>query len=244
MSGRQRVFPDKHALAHALAEEFVRQSRARAASGERFSVALAGGTTPRLLYEELARRSDEVPWTNVHFFWSDERAVPLDHADSNYRLAAETLFTSGRAPESNVHTMLSSPDEPEAAARAYEAQLIDILGSARPVVDWTLLGLGPDGHIASLFPGAPALREASRSVVVVLNSPKSPPTRLTVTLPFINRSAEIHIVVAGAEKAEAVHGTIEGGRDPDRWPAQRIAPANGTLTWWLDRAAASLLTST
>lgn len=242
MSGRQRIFDDKHALARALAEEFVTRSRAQVVGRGRFSIALAGGTTPRLLYEELARRSDEVPWAHVHFFWSDERAVPLDSEDSNYRLAAETLFTSGRVPASNVHAMLSSPDDPEAAARAYEARLIDILGSERPGVDWTLLGLGPDGHIASLFPGAPALRESSRSVVVVPDSPKPPPIRLTVTLPFINRSGQVHVLVVGADKAAAVRGTLEGSRELDRWPGQCIAPTNGTLTWWLDRAAASLLT--
>lgn len=240
MSGHQRIFPDKHALARALAEEFVTRSRAQVVADGRFTIALAGGTTPRLLYEELGGgRRDEVPWAEIQFFWSDERVVPLDHADSNYRLVRETLLAHGRAPAEHVHAMAADPEDPEAGARRYEARLEDVLGSVHPALDWMLLGLGPDGHIASLFPGASTLRESARSVIAVRDSPKPPPVRLTMTLPFINRSAEIHIVVAGAEKAEAVHGTIEAGRDSDRWPAQGIAATR--VTWWLDQAAASRL---
>jgi 6-phosphogluconolactonase len=224
-----RIFENRGLVSRALAEAFV--DAALEASG-RFSVALAGGRTPRLLYELLATEClDVIPWKKVHFFWSDERYVPPDHPDSNQLMACETLLDHVPVLASNIHRPPTTLDDPEEAARLYETEIHDPL-------DWMLLGLGEDGHLASLFPGSPALEVNDRSFIVVRDSPKPPPLRLTVTLPLINRSTRIHFIVSGKGKAEALRSTLEGPPDPGRWPAQNVKPRQGSLTWWVDEEAA------
>ncbi len=204
-------------------------------------VALAGGNTPRLLYEFLARECrSALPWDRVHFFWSDERYVPPGHPDSNYRMAREALLDHLDVPPTNIHRPETELDDPEEAARRCESELLDVLGE-KPSLDWMLLGLGEDGHVASLFPGSPLLAETKRRMAIVDDSPKPPPRRLTMTLPIINDASEVHFLVSGKAKAEAVRATLEGPWDFRLVPAQAVQPAKGTLTWWLDPDAASLL---
>ena len=232
-----RIFPDKKSLSRAIAEEFAQRVREHAVMGKTFTVALAGGATPRTLYEVLATEyRQEVPWKSVHLFWSDERYVPLDHPDSNYRLVREALLDLIEIPPMNIHAAPTGFDRPDEAARVYERVLRDPTGSGR--LDWILLGLGEDGHLASLFPRSPALGETRRWVVAVRSSPKPPPVRLTFTLPLMNRAAQIHFLVSGCEKAEALRSAVEGPYDRSRFPAQGVRPINGSVTWWADQQAA------
>lgn len=224
-----------------VGEAFVAAGRRRTADTGRFVVALAGGNTPRLLYEFLARECREaLPWDRVHFFWSDERYVPPGHPDSNYRTTQATLLDHIDVPAANIHRPETELDDPGEAARRYECELQELLGDD-PRLDWALLGLGEDGHVGSLFPGSPLLGETERLVVVVHDSPKPPPIRLTMTLPIINDASEVHFLVSGEAKAEAVRATLEGPPNFRHVPAQAVRPVEGTLTWWLDSDAASLL---
>jgi 6-phosphogluconolactonase len=238
--GKLRIFSDAAELSRAVAEAFVE----RASATERFSVALAGGSTPRRFYELLATDyRGRVPWKRIHFFWSDERYVPLDHADSNTHMVRQAFLDRVGVPEENIHVPPVGLSDLEGDARQYEEQLRDFFGTGEPRLNWVLLGLGEDGHIASLFPGSSSLAARDRWVIVVRNSPKPPPIRLTMTLPLINRAEEIHVLVTGEGKAEAVSSTIDGPHAVESLPAQNIKPIDGTLTWWLDDAAASKLIS-
>ena len=235
-----RIFPDQETLTRAMAREFVQRVQESAAGGRLLTVALAGGSTPRALYELLAAEyRTGVPWSSVHLFWSDERYVPLDHPDSNYRAAREALLDRIEIPPVNLHAPPTGLDRPDEAAHRYERAVRDVVPSGR--LDSILFGLGEDGHFASLFPRSPAVSETDRWVVAVRNSPKPPPLRLTFTLPLINRAARIHFLVAGTDKAEAVRATLEGLYEPSQYPAQGVRPMNGTATWWVDRQAAAAL---
>lgn len=236
--GELRILSDIAELSRAVAEAFVE----RASVGGRFSVALAGGNTPRLLYELLATDyQDRIPWERVHFFWSDERFVPLDHAESNTRMVRQALLDRIALPKDNVHVPPVDLTDPEEAAKKYEDELRTFFGTGEPRLGWVLLGLGEDGHLASLFPGSPSLAERDRWVLAVRDSPKPPPVRLTMTLPLLNQAEEIHFLVTGVGKAEALSSTILGPPGSESSPAQRVRPINGTLTWWLDEEAASKL---
>lgn len=233
-----RLFADKASSSRAVAEAFVE----RAWEGDRFSVALAGGSTPQFLYELLATEyRDRVPWERIHFFWSDERYVPLDHAESNTRMVRQALLDRVAVPAENIHVPPVEFADPDEAARRYEEELHRFFGGGEPRLSWVLLGLGEDGHLASLFPGSPSLVESKRSVVAVKDSPKPPPVRLTMTLSLINHAAGIHFLVTGSGKAPALSAALEAPQDPARRPAQGVQPINGTLTWWLDAQAASKL---
>jgi 6-phosphogluconolactonase len=192
------------------------------------TLALAGGSTPRAMHEALATLPD-VDWARVSVYFGDERCVPPDHADSNYRMARESLLTRVPIPDENVHRMLGEFSDREAAARAY-AQLVP------PALDVIVLGIGEDGHTASLFPGSPALDERERLVLPVLG-PKPPPERLTLTPPVLERARCLLMLASGAAKAEAVGRALEGPLDTHTTPAQL---ARGG-TWILDPAAASHL---
>jgi 6-phosphogluconolactonase len=192
------------------------------------SLALAGGTTPRAMHEVLATLPD-VDWSRVSIYFGDERCVPPDHADSNYRMARESLLTRVPIPDTNVHRMLGEFSDREAAARAY-AELVPA------ALDVIVLGIGEDGHTASLFPGSPALDERERLVLPVIG-PKPPPQRLTLTPPVLERARCLLMLASGAGKAEAVARALEGALDPRTTPAQL---ARGG-TWMLDPAAASRL---
>ncbi|MGC9953358.1 MAG: 6-phosphogluconolactonase [Rhizomicrobium sp.] len=211
-----------------------------AAKNGRFRIALTGGETPRALYRELgARFRDSVDWTDVEFFWGDERFVPPESPASNYRLARETLLAQIPAPEENIHPIPTSGD-PEDAAWAYEATLkraygADSLDPVRPLFDLVLLGLGDDGHICSLLPGAPALEERRRWSVPVIQG--RPETRITLTYPSIQSSRVTAFLVVGGKKAEAVRAVRAGD---SALPGARLRP-QGELVWLLDRTAARLI---
>ncbi len=239
-----RIFPDRSLMSRSVAEAFVGSVRERTSVDARFSLALAGGSTPRLLYELLGTEfRNQVSWQQVHFFFSDERYVPLDHPDSNYRLVREALFDRIDVPVANLHRPRTDLDDPDEAAARYEEELRDYFGTGEPGLDWVLLGLGEDGHIASLFPRSAALAETERWVTVVRGSPKPPPLRLTMTLPFINGASQVHFLVSGGGKAKALQATLEGPRDPIALPAQYVEPVGKTVIWWADEEAAGGLSN-
>jgi 6-phosphogluconolactonase len=223
------VLPDLEAVSRAAAARFVELAQLH----DRFSVALAGGSTPRRLYEMLARApfKDQVQWDRVHFFWGDERCVPCDHADSNYRMAREALLDHVPITPGHVHRIRGELT-PDQAADAYQAQLESELG-ADVRLDLVLLGMGADGHTASLFPGASALAESLRRVLAVyVESLRS--WRVTLTLPMLNAARQVVFMVGGAAKAE----TLARVRAGECLPAALVRPPQGHLTWLMDREAA------
>jgi 6-phosphogluconolactonase len=241
-----RVFADAEAVSRAAAQEFVRCAGPAIAARGRFAVALSGGSTPRRLYQLLAAEPfrAQVDWSRVDFFWGDERCVPPDHPDSNYRMAREAMLEKLPVPADRVHRMEAERADRDAAARDYEQTLARVLGvpagGEPPALDLILLGLGPDGHTASLFPHTAALAEKSRWVVVNY-VPKFNTDRLTLTAPVLNQAREVLFLVAGADKAEPLAEVLEGPPDPERLPAQMIRPAQGRLVWYVDRLAAARL---
>jgi 6-phosphogluconolactonase len=224
----RRVFPDPPALARGAAEEFFRSAREVIASRGRFLVALSGGSTPRATHAEIVRRGGELDWTAVHFFWGDERCVPPDDPANNYRMARETLLAPLAIPDSRAHRWQSEL-EPDRAAALYEAELAREAGSP-PLLDLVFLGLGDDGHTASLFPGSAALGVQDHACVPNF-APALGAWRLTMTLPALNAAREVLFLVEGEGKREIVR-KIEAGGD---YPAARVRAVK-TL-WYLDRAA-------
>jgi 6-phosphogluconolactonase len=205
----------------------------------RCSVVLSGGNTPRTLYTLLAADfHDRIPWADVHVFWADERYVPADDAASNYRMAKEALLDHVPCPAGNIHPMPTHFASPHAAARAYDATLRAHFHAAWPSFDLMYLGIGEEGHTASLFPGSPGIEEADRGVIAV-ETPSDPPLRITLTLPALLRAANIHVLVAGPEKSGALRHVLTGVPDPSRWPAAGVRYTAGALIWWVDRAAAA-----
>ncbi len=204
----------------------------------RFSLVLSGGSTPRALYQELAARPKHIAWEKTSVYFGDERCVPPDHADSNYRMAREALLSSVPIPAEQVHRMRGEL-EPEAAAGEYDQLLLrHFPDDAGP--DLTLLGMGEDGHTASLFPQTAALKVEDRRCVAN-QVPKLNAWRLTMTGAFLNRSKAVVILVSGAAKAQPLQAVLQGARDPARLPIQLIHPVSGGLTWLLDEDAAALL---
>lgn len=233
MSPRVEVVPDARALARRAAERIVEWVRASVAARGQCSVALAGGTTPRATYEVLAGSAfaAALPWAAVTWFFGDERAVPPDHAESNYRAARETLFAGRPEALERVRRMPADAADLELAARAYGELLPDPL-------DLVLLGIGEDGHTASLFPGSPALFERAARVAVV-SGPKPPNPRLTITPPVIAEAREVLVLASGAGKAEALARALEGPLDVTSVPAQLARRG----AWIVDRDAARPLST-
>ena len=211
-----------------------------------FRFVLSGGSTPRQLYESLAGDPfrTQLPWDRVHFFWSDERCVGPGHRDSNYLMARETFLDKLGIPSANLHRMHGEASDPNAAAHDYEDEIKRYFGlgpeSPPPCFDLVLLGMGVDGHTASLFPETPALRETVRWVVAN-PLPKIKAHRLTLTPVILNRAAWVIFLVTGADKARTVAEVLEGPFEPERLPSQLIRPSYGELLWLLDEAAASCL---
>jgi 6-phosphogluconolactonase len=233
------LFETPEELAEASARDFAARTQETIDERGRFAVALAGGSTPKATYEVLARDyANELDWSRVHVFFGDERTVPPDHEDSNYRMAYETLLS--HVPVGSVHRMRGElpPDE---AAAAYEEELRAFFGQVDiPGLDLILCGLGEDGHTLSLFPETAALDVNDRWVVAnpVL---KLGTTRLTLTIPVLNVSRVVTFVVAKESKAEALKEVLEGDADPRAYPAKLVRPESRDLTWMVDRAAARLL---
>jgi 6-phosphogluconolactonase len=232
-----RVLPGARALAAAVAAE-VALVLAEAA-GERgwASIALAGGNTPRALYAALAAdHRNDVPWARLQVFWGDERDVPPNDEQSNYRMARETLLDAVAVPQLQVHPMPTGAGDPEAAAVAYERRLRRGFNGEWPTFDLVLLGLGEDGHTASLFPRSPALAERVRWVVPSL-APVEPRQRLTLTLPALTHAHRIFLVASGRAKAEPLRRALTGAPGPD-CPASMLRSGSAPVTWWADAAAA------
>jgi 6-phosphogluconolactonase len=240
-----RTYPDAHSLAHAAGEHFIAVAAEAIAARGQFSVALSGGSTPRPLYEHLAREelASRLPWSSVHVFWGDERCVPPDHPDSNYAMARETLLDHVPIPRSNVHRIRGEMDPAEAAA-VYERTLRRFFGpSPEPEIrtfDLALLGMGTDGHTASLFPGSELLEEPSRWAAAH-HADRGRGWRITLTPAAINASRHVTFVVSGAGKAAILQRVLAGPRKHGLLPAQIIVPKSGQLLWLLDSAAAALL---
>jgi 6-phosphogluconolactonase len=234
-----RVFPEINELSLRAAEAAVKTINDAVHANGRCSLVLSGGSTPRPLYRLLASRfREQISWAHVHMFWGDERYVPADDAHSNFRMAKEALLDHVPCPAANIHPMPTTLSAPEAAARDYEATLKSYFAGRPPTFDLLLLGLGPEGHTASLFPGSPALEETTRWVLAV-TAPADPPMRLTLTFPVLNRTANIYFLVTGSNKARALHHVLTGTADPHRFPAAGVRIASGTLIWWVDREAAA-----
>ncbi len=222
------------AAARAVAETI---NSAVAAHG-RCALALSGGDTPRELYRVLARHyRDAVRWPRVHVFWGDERLVPQDDDRRNDRMAREMLLQHVPCPETQIHPMAASGVPADAAAREYENTMRRYFADGRPRFDLVLLGLGAEGHTASIFPGSPALDESERWVCAV-RVPADPPERLTLTVPVLSQAAAVFFLVSGARKARALEAALDARTNPRSCPAAAIRPAEGTLVWWIDADAA------
>jgi 6-phosphogluconolactonase len=231
-------------LASEVADFFIRS--VGEARDRPFRVALSGGSTPSKLYRLLAGdRANRVKWPHVQFYFGDERCVPPDHAESNFKLANDTLFRPLGIDAEQVFRIEGEAGQPDLAARRYEETIRQQFGipfPAWPRFDLIFLGLGDDGHTASLFPGSPALGEKVRAVVVS-ESPRGVTHRITFTAPLINHAHSIVFMVAGLQKASAVHAVLEDDTaKATHYPAKLIQPIEGHLIWYLDRAAASALT--
>ena len=232
------VLPTVQALAEDAAQRFARAASDAVQSHGEFVVALSGGVTPRRLYERLAAPPylSSVPWSRVQVLWGDERCVPPDHAASNYRMAREALLDHVPIPAENVHR-IHGEDAPVAAAKAYERTLRTVLRGAP--IDLVLLGLGDDGHTASLFPGPPASEVADGEPWVAARYHAAGALwRVTLTPVVINAAAEVLFLVSGEAKATIVRRVLEGPQQPQELPAQLIAPVDGRILWLLDAAAA------
>jgi 6-phosphogluconolactonase len=236
-----RVFLDIDALSRGALDQLLRVMQDSIEQRGRFAIALSGGHTPAKLYAlwaESERRAPQTPWDRVHLFWGDERYVARLDPLSNYRMTQETLISHVPIPPANVHRV-PGPDDaatPKEAAQAYEAELRKFFGIAPPAFDLQLMGLGVEGHTASLFPGSPALEEKERWVLAV-QAPAKPPIRLTLTPPVLNQGRNTFFLVAGKDKREIIAALqSEPESSPSQYPAGRIRPP-GPVLWFLDRAA-------
>ncbi|KAH8998739.1 hypothetical protein EDB86DRAFT_2909855 [Lactarius hatsudake] len=234
-------FPDTATLSDSLSEYILKAQKESVDKRGRFSIAISGGSLPKTLTALIGKTG--VKWDKWHIFYADERVVPLNHADSNHHLAKDTLYSQVPIPHENIHTI--DPDlldNLEELADAYEKELVREFAqkdSARfPVFDLILLGLGPDGHTASLFPGHELLSEEDRWVAYIEDSPKPPPSRITLTLPVINHAARIAFVATGAGKAPMLKAVLD---NPEQGlPAARVKPvAPGQLVWFVDDPASA-----
>ena len=235
------IFPNAAALSRRAAEQFSALAEFAIRKRERFAVALSGGSTPRAMHALLAAPpfAARIDWSKVYVFWSDERCVAPQDAESNYGNARASLLIHVHIPPENiqrVHGELA----PEHAAQKYEDKLREFFAGKAPRFDLVLLGLGEDGHTASLFPGAPGIRENSRWAVAVKHAVPPLPLvdRVTLTPPVINAAANVTFLVTGAAKAERLRQVLRDPYNPDRLPAQVVRPKDGKLFWFLDEAAA------
>ncbi len=240
MGTQVKIVPDSATLARTAAQEFHQLSEAAVQERGRFSVALSGGNTPRAVYSLLASEHKQLPWERIHIFFGDERHVPPDHPDSNFRMASESLLSKVPIPEKNVHRIYAELDA-EAAAAEYEQQLSSFFHLTNhdwPRFDLIFLGLGDDGHTASLFPGSKALTEASRRVVANWVE-KFQAFRITLSFPVLNHASDVVFMVSGSGKSQILSEVLRPGSR--KYPAQSVQPENGQLLWLVDQDAGSLL---
>ena len=238
------VIDDPAELADIAARAIVDAALEAVKARGRFMISLAGGGTPRTTYERLAQSPlrEKMPWAQTWIFFGDERGVGPEHPDSNFRMANAALISKVPVPATQVFRIRGEDGDPEAAASNYARTVTEVFGLRRgelPRFDLILLGLGVDGHTASLFPGSPALKEVFRQVAAVHASAASIPQRFTLTFPVINAAAAVMFLAAGAEKAKVVKAVL--GEPGSSLPAAMARPTDGRLVWLLDRGAASLL---
>lgn len=237
-----KIFASQHELSEALAREII--NLIGIASGEKsaFSIAVSGGNTPKQLFTMLGDRFGELAdWKLVHFFWVDERCVPPDHIDSNFRMTQDSLFSRINIPADNIHR-IRGEDDPEAESLRYENDLRKSVAAINglPSFNLMLLGLGVDGHTASIFPGNEALFHSERLCVSTVN-PSTGQRRITLTGKVINNSASVVFHVTGSNKAEIVSKIIDPNRADKLFPASLVVTANNNLAWFLDKEAGALL---
>ena len=234
---------DADDLAHKAAEQWIALAAAAIARSGRFAVALSGGSTPKALYSLLATPEfcKRIEWNCVHLFWGDERCVPPDHPESNYRMTREALLSKIDIPPENIHRM-SGEKDPATAAAEYEHKLRNFFleKTAAPRFDLVLLGLGEDGHTASLFPGSTALREAARWVATSYVE-RLHAHRLTLTLPVINAAVEVEFLISGESKRNILHEILASESPSENYPAAHVLPSNGRLAWFVTADAADNL---
>lgn len=243
MSPTIETFPDTEALVAAAGDRLVGAINDAVAARGEAAIVLTGGGTGIGLLKRVGERSDEIDWSKVHVYWGDERFVPADDDERNDKQAREALLDHVGIPETNVHAMAATDgefgDDLDAAAEGYAQLLTETFGGRGPEFDVHLLGMGPEGHINSLFPDTAAVQETERLVVGVTDSPKPPPRRITLTIPAIRRSREVWLVVSGEGKADAVAAAVGGAKAIDV-PAAGAEGVEATV-WLLDEAAASKL---
>jgi 6-phosphogluconolactonase len=226
----------------AAAEEVVRAAKESVGARGRFTIALSGGSTPKNLFNLLATNArTSLPWERTFFFWGDERHVPPTHPDSNYRMANEIMLSKIPVAPENIFRVPAENPDAAAAAEAYEQTLrkfFQLEAGPFPVFDMILLGMGPDGHTASLFPGTAGLQEKSRLVIANWVD-KLKASRITLTLPVLNAGRCVAFLVSGTDKADALHAVLEGDAPGEQYPSKLVRPTQGKLIWLVDRAAAS-----
>ncbi len=241
-----QIVENADAVSRAAAEMMVNLAQKKLKSKKSFAVALSGGSTPKNMFGILANDEalrKQMPWDSVHFFWDDERHVPPDHADSNYRMTNEAMLSKVPVPAENIHRIRAENPDADKAAEEYEQELqrfFKLETRQLPVFDCVFLGMGPDGHTASLFPKTKALHERKRLVVSNWVD-KFQSFRITLTAPVLNNAEIVIFLVSGEEKAEPLKVVLEGQRQTDRFPSQLIEPTHGRLLWLVDRAAARQL---
>lgn len=239
MQHRLFIYPDQTELVTAAAEMITAIIAEAIQARGACALALSGGSTPREVYEKLAHASyrERIAWPAVHWFWGDERMVPPEHEESNYRMTREALLAHAPIPARNVHR-IQGELAPALAAREYRAELAAFFHQTKNAFDLVLLGLGEDGHTASLFPETAALRERTHDAAEVF-VPKLDQWRVTLTLPAINRARKIIFLVAGKSKAEIAAGVLGLPQPEMKWPASLVQPSEGELLWLLDAEAAA-----
>ena len=247
MKPKLRLFPDREALAFSAAHYFLSVGQASIMHRGRFMVALSGGTTPRMLFQRLnvTRMQDSLNWDVVHIFWGDERCVPPDDVESNYRMAREALLDVLPIPACNVHRFLTEMP-PEEAAQRYQEELQSSFGlldaTCPPVFDLIMLGLGTDGHTASLFPDTSVLEEQERWAAAVYVE-KLSAWRVTLTLPVLNAARDVLFLVSGESKAQVLQEVLTAKDGIVKYPAQLVQPVSKRLYWFVDDEAAQVVIS-
>ncbi len=238
---RVQVFENLETLSRRAAERFAELAAKSASNGHPFSCALSGGSTPRRLCELLAQPEFRIAWNHIHLFQVDERCVPPDDPESNYRMIREALLQKSAIPKENFYRLAAENPDRNQAAREYERDLASALHPAEgglPRLDLIFLGMGEDGHTASLFPGSDALNEKKRWICPNY-SPRLGKFRLTMTYPLLNAAVEVIFLVSGGDKAETLRAVLEG--PAGKFPAQGVQPEHGRLIWFVDESAARLL---
>ena len=235
------ICADAAELALEAARRFAELAEAFTNDAGRFTVALSGGSTPKAMFQILAEKpfADSLPCPSIYFFWGDERCVSPDHAESNYRMANETLLSKVPVPRENIFRIPAEDEDHERAAAIYSETLQTFFAEEQPGFDLVFLGMGADGHTASLFPGTTALCAGGGAAANYVDKLQS--WRITLTADAINKARNVIFLVAGADKAPALKEVLEGPRNPKQYPSQLIKPSHGALLWMVDEAAAKLL---